>query len=220
MNKLITPDHQSRARRVYSLRKLTRLSRRDFAKRFGIAAGTLQNWEDETGNGLSEKGAYRLVGVLQANGIFCSIEWLLYGSGNPPVVKDSAVQVNVATPEKALSVEQMNVTEEIELFCAHYPEAIYLQVKDDAMHPQYQMNDYIAGIRHYAESVKDFIGKDCIVLLSSGEQLVRRVRLSNIPGLYDLYAINSETKAAKPYHYEVNLIYIAPIIWHRRVTWG
>jgi len=217
MTKVISKDHQSRAKRVWSLRQLTQLSRRDFAKRYGIAAGTLQNWEDASGNGLSEKGAYRLANSLQADGIFCAVEWLLHGIGDAPRVGNLLPAVTLAMSNIIpVNEEQTAITEELQLFCSHYPEAIYLQVKDDSMLPNYNLNDYVAGVRYYGSEIYNFIGEDCIVLLNTGEQLLRRLRYSNIPGLFDLLAINPQTESPKPYYYEVSLVYAAPIIWLRR----
>jgi hypothetical protein len=217
MNKTLDTEHTLRAKRVWGVRQLTQLSRREFSKRYGIAAGTLQNWEDAHGNGLSEKGAYRLVNSLQTDGIFCTPQWLLHGVGDAPRVTDLMPAIALVMDSHAtVDVEQAAIAAELQLFCTHYPDAIFMHIKDDSMVSQYNSGDYVAGVRYYENAMQNFIGKDCIVMLNTGEQLLRRLRFSNIPGLFDLFAINPQTTATKPYYYDVSLVYVAPIMWHRR----
>lgn len=217
MDKTLDKEHSLRAKRVWSLRQLTQLSRREFAKRYGIAAGTLQNWEDATGNGLSEKGAYRLANSLKSDGIFCAPEWLMHGIGEPPHMAKLLPSVTMVTESHTTAdAEQSLIAAELQLFCTHYSEAIYQHIKDDSMSPHYNTADYVAGVRYYENAINNFVGKDCIVLLNTGEQLVRRLRFSNMPGLFDLLSLNPETEITKPYYYDVILVYAAPIIWHRR----
>lgn len=222
MGKIKTsPEHQARAKRVWGLRQVTGLSRREFAKRYGVAAGTLQNWEDPNGNGLSEKGAYRLVNALKTSGVYCNVEWLMHGVGDPPHAAEtipSPATLALKDDLPASKYEQAALKAELQLFCSHYPEAIYFQVTDDSMLPTYQQGDFVAGIRVYQNNISQLIGQDCIILLSTGEQLLRRLRASAIPGLFDLMAINPQTHTQKPYFYDVNLVYAAPVIWWRRIN--
>ena len=46
-----------RAKRLIMLREMSELSRNTLYKRYNIATGTLQNWENARFGGLSEKGA-------------------------------------------------------------------------------------------------------------------------------------------------------------------
>ena len=48
---------QQRARRLHILREMTGLSRDKFQQRYGIARGTLQNWESARFGGLTVAGA-------------------------------------------------------------------------------------------------------------------------------------------------------------------
>jgi hypothetical protein len=218
---LTTPEHQARSKRVWSLRQITGLSRREFAKRYGVAAGTLQNWEDPGGNGLSEKGAYRLTITLKSAGIYCNVEWLMHGVGDPPHVNETTAPPAILALKKDISIgeyEQAALKAELQVFCSHYPESIYFQIPDDSMLPFYHQGDFVAGSRVYQNDIAQLIGEDCIVLLSNGEQAVRRLRASAIPGLYDLMSVNPQTHALKPYYYDANLVYAARIIWSRRIS--
>lgn len=213
-------EHLARSKRVWSLRQLTGLSRRDFTKRYGIAPGTLQNWEDASGNGLSEKGAFRLVKALKVGGIYCNVEWLLHGVGEPPHMTEMLPTTSapvLTDTASAKDYENIIIKAELQLFCSHYPDAIFLQVPDDSMDPIYHQADYVAGVRYYNKDISHLIGQDCIVLLDSGDQLLRRIRSSSIPGTYDLLALNPETKITRPYYYDVTLVYAAPVLWSRRL---
>ena len=216
MDKTISPEQTARAKRVWALRQLTGLSRRDFAKEFGIAAGTLQNWEDPNGNGLSEKGAYRICRALKNSGVYCSVEWLMHGIGDQPQADTKLPVMPHLDNELSSDYDQTALKAELRLFCTHYPESIFFQIPDDSMLPEYNQGEQVAGIRYYNADISHLIGQDCIVLLSTGEQLFRRLRHSTIPGLYDLIALNNETKISRPYYYEVNLVYAAPVLWWRR----
>ena len=223
MEKKVSKEHLARSKRVWSLRQLTGLSRREFTKRYGIAAGTLQNWEDAQGNGLSEKGAFRLVKTLQASGIYCGIEWLMHGIGEPPHMAEPLPTTTTthllakkgSAPDD--DYEHVVLKAELQLFCSHYPEAIFLQLNDDSMLPLYQPYEYVAGVRAYQNDINALVGQNCIVLLTTGEQLLRHLRHSTIPGLYDLAALNPETTTVKSYYYDVSLVYAAPVIWSRRL---
>jgi transcriptional regulator with XRE-family HTH domain len=203
----------ARAKRVLSLRKMTGLSRREFAKRYGIAPGTLQHWEDIHGNGLTEKGARRLIAVLQSSGIYCSIEWLMQGLGKGPST-DKESQTVLATYSSAN--EKTNVMTELDLFYQHYKEAIDCVILDDSMWPQYKINDWVAGNRYYGAAITQCLYQECIVMTTEGNLMVRELRPSELPNHYTLVCTNPRATVAKPIIYDVELVSVAPILWIRR----
>ncbi len=204
----------ARAKRVLSLRKMTGLSRREFAKRYGVAPGTLQHWEDVHGNGLTEKGARRLINALQSSGIYCSIEWLMQGTGRGPST-DSELHAIPAAYSAA--TENNNIIAELNLFYQHYKEAIDCTIIDDGMSPQFKINDRVAGNRHYGAAIAHCLYQECIVMTIEGDLLVRELRRSELPNHYTLACVNSRTSVAKPIIYDVELVSAAPVIWIRRV---
>ncbi len=215
-----TEQDIARTKRVLSLRKMTRLSRRAFAKRYGIAPGTLQNWEDVRGNGLSEKGAKRLIKALRSSGIFCSIEWLMQGVGAGPYIDRSLYMDTESVegaPQSSASDEKTYVASELALFYEHYKEAIDCVIQDDAMLPQFKVGDHVAGPRYYGADISDLIGQECIVVLKDGDLLVRELRQSQLPDHYTLASSNPRTSVAKPVIYDVELVSAAKILWVRRV---
>lgn len=203
-----------RAKRVHSLRQMTGLSRREFAKRYGVAPGTLQHWEDVHGNGLTEKGALRLIKALQSSGIYCSFEWLMQGSGAGPYIEQTNhTDLEPCNPSHN---EQKYINEELALFYQHYKEAIDCVIQDDGMWPIYKMNDHVAGHRYYGKTIENFIGQECIVMTVNGDLLVRELRRSELPHHFTLACINPRTSVSKPIIYDVQLVSAAPIIWLRR----
>ena len=211
------PSHkEARGKRVKSLRQLTQLSRRAFAERYGIPAPTLQNWEDAKGNGLSEKGAKNIVQVLKQVGIYCSVDWLMYGIGSGPQFSKQRYEINEPTPGSAALEDSRCIEEELSLFHKHFPNAIEYVVPDDSMEPRFIRGEWVAGIRYQAIELDKAISKVCIVLTKDGQMLLREIRASDIPGRYTLACLNLKTSNTKPFLYDVELVYTAPVIWSRR----
>ena len=217
----MTHSHSSelveRAKRVLSLRKMTHLSRQKFEKRFGVATSTLQHWEDPKKNGLTIKGAKRLVSLVQQMNIYCTVEWLMQGTGNGPQILASVHAENIS-PAKISEIPEMEqIASELALFKQHYPEVIHTVVNDDSMEPRFTPGEYVAGIRRYRQAINELIGQDCIIVTKEGEILVRRLKSTEIPGFYTLASINMHTSVSKPFLYQVELVSAAPIIWNRRM---
>lgn len=210
----------ARANRVRSLRKMTQLSRLEFQKRFGIAAGTLQHWEDAQKNGLSIKGAQRLSQVLKQLNIYCTVEWLMSGKGSSPQRLPNADTL-LSPANKVLAVQESHEIEsiatELSLFTQHYPEVINTIVSDDAMEPRFVTGEYVAGIRRYRQAIHELVGQDCILVTNDGELLVRRIKAMEAPGFYTISCLNLNTTVARPFLYNVELVSAAPIIWARRI---
>ena len=211
----LDPGHkQVRGKRVKSLRQLTQLSRRAFAERYGIPAPTLQNWEDAKGNGLSEKGARNIVQVLKEAGIYCSVDWLMYGIGSGPQLQEKRYEINEPLLDEGYVQDNNRIEEELSLFRKHYPNAIEFVVPDDSMEPCFTKDEWVAGVRYQATELYKVIGKVCIVLTKDGRMALREVRCSDIPGRYTLACL--KISKAKPFLYDVELVYAAPVIWSRR----
>jgi transcriptional regulator with XRE-family HTH domain len=213
---------KERAVRVKWLRTLTGLSRRDFAKRYGIPPGTIQNWEEGKGGGITEKGAHRIVSVLQSANIHASFEWLMHGVGADPVPPTS-VRRYVTAEASAKYATQSDTDQELQwiesemaLFCQHYVDAVTIQVDDDSMQPYFYPNDQVAGVRLYGLNMQNAVGKHCIVLTKDGHQLLRFVKKSQLPGFYNLACTNFKTDVKHAYLYDVELVSAAPVIWVRR----
>lgn len=217
-----TPE--ARGRRVESLRRMTRTSRRAFAEKYGIAKTSLQNWEDAIGNGLTEKGARRLVTALKPAGINCTFEWLMYGIGQSPQISellylDDVSQLAQADlqPLSSNADEVDKISQELLVFHRHYPKVgIDYTVIDDGMEPRFTESEQVAGCKQFGKQIIDLVGLDCIIQTTEGETLLRNIRKVEKEDLYTLACVNPNTTVDKPILYEVKLLSAAPVIWARR----
>lgn len=215
MAKQPADSKEVRAKRLTQLRKLTGLTRRAFAQKYGLSENTVKNWEYAHLAGLSEHGARLMIDAFIKEGIECSINWLLYGKGNPPKRK-SADPTLQATIKESPDHAHQTILKEINDFKKHHAEAVIYEVKDDSMLPFYRNGDFVAGVRHYAKDISQLIDRDCIVETKSGETLLRTLMISNMPRSYNLYATNQHTRLQRPYLYDVEIVTAAPVIWIRR----
>ncbi len=210
---------RARGERVAVLRRMTRLSRRLVQQKYGISKTTLQGWEEGKGNGLTEKGAKKLISALKADGVHCSYEWLMFGVGAAPQTIGRFGSENFSSTEiDDLSQAEQNefIADELQLFHQHYETAIDFIVADDGMEPRFIQGEYVAGCRKHLDAIEKCIGLDCIVQTSEGDVLLRRLKQSSINGHYTLQCINPDTTVEKPYLYDVKILMAAPVIWTRR----
>jgi len=218
-----------RAQRVKYVRELSKLtgmrSGEEFAKQCGIARSTLTGWESGT-NCLTEKGAKKIVIGLGAIGIICNNLWLLYGIGDTPKPRASNGLLGIEYPPvhetssekvcESLIKENEAYASEIAIFKQRYAEHLIYQLQDDSMLPLYQFKDCVGG-RVIARSQLELTqGKICIVLLTSGELLVRRVKLdsTHLENI-SFYVINSEFSLDYPPMHQIPIeaiIALAPVI--------
>lgn len=87
---------------------------------------------------------------------------------------------------------------------------IAVRVRGGSMEPAYRPGDVLVCSRHPAIDAEAFIGRDCVVLLESGEGCVKRVVPGSRPGRFNLLSY-----AAPPIN-DATLAWAAPILWVRR----
>ena len=87
---------------------------------------------------------------------------------------------------------------------------IAIQVRGSSMEPVYRPGDHLICSRRDGEDEAGFLGRDCVVLLESGEGYVKRVVRGAAAHQYTLLSY-----AAAPIE-NVQLQWAAPIIWVRR----
>ncbi|OGT45086.1 MAG: hypothetical protein A3E82_01065 [Gammaproteobacteria bacterium RIFCSPHIGHO2_12_FULL_38_11] len=107
---------------------------------------------------------------------------------------------------------------ELEFFKAKNPNAVNLIVDDEGMLPQYHIGDMVAGKKRIDKEIEFTVGTDCIVETSYGEKLLRNVRAGKHKNkqCYTLVCTNSTMTAKPSVISDVELIYAAPVIWHRK----
>lgn len=209
---------EQRAKRLRQIRRLLRLSRKAIFERYKIPVGTLQNWEDARHGGLTEKGAQRIIEILADEGISCSLEWLLFGIGNPPNELRSSpsnkIMVNAGLSQEIQLLD--DIAKELTLFYSHNANAVDVIISDDAMEPRYLMGDHVAGKRFFNEDIAKIAGHVCIVQTQNGLITVRILLKGSQPGCYDLIAYNKNSAIKDLNFFNVRVFSAAPIIWIRR----
>lgn len=209
------PIALARANRLIDLRKMTGLSREKLSARCkGVSSAALRYWEEAMGEGLSEKGANKLVKGINYLGISCSLGWLLEGDGPKPCyLKDLDYQAaSKLVTTSSTSTNPIDV--ERQCFLQHNPGAVTLRITDDGMLPVYQLNDIVGGILRSNNLLHQLIGLDCIVETPQALVVCRRLIAGSKPKRYTLSCINPNTHATVLYN--VPIIHAASIIWIRR----
>jgi len=210
---------EARGHRLKQLRQLTGstpnkpLTRAAIERKYGINAHSLKNWEDGHGGGLTESGARRMINVYQQENIHCSIPWLMQGVGATPTRLLPSIQ---QAPDFMQRTDPIaTAVKEQQDFKSLHLEGITFEVKDDAMAPFYLSGDVVGGVRHYARDIDQLINCDCIIETNTGETWLRRLQKSTVPGQYNLYALNPNTKIERPALYAVEVVAAAPVmrIW-------
>jgi hypothetical protein len=147
-----------------------------------------------------------LTKAFTAEGIPCSLEWLLYGEGPEP-------QILTKIPFSSASD---NITQDLRQFIQSHANAVDAIVSDNGMAPCFLSGDHVAGIRHFAENLNKTMGLCCIVQVSTGEVLVRKIDPGNQPDLYTLSCVNSIDSVKYPILKDISVFSAAPVIWFRR----
>ena len=213
---------EARGKRLRVLRMMTSLSRKEVYQEFDLNSTTQQSWEDAKAGGLTEKGAKRAVKVFRKAGVRCSVNWLLYGIGEPPQLISYGItgdnQAKVAEEEESASAVDENkaIIKELLTFreCNH--DAVDIVLNDDGMAPHYHVGDYVGGRRCYGEDIQRLIGQDCIVETANNDVLLRRIRAGNKPDTYTLICTHPDSTVKDIVLYDQTLLCAAPVIWHRR----
>ncbi len=219
-------SRQARANRLKSIRKLTRLSRREFSEAYAIPKGTLQNWEDGRYGGLTIKGAERIARVLDNEGVHCTPQWLLDGVGPGPLLSDRLFLRNLIVNWRELDEEtsdqqsqEMLIKQELLFFRQNHQNVLDTVISDDAMLPRFVAGEYVAGVACQNNEFTRAINQECILRLHDDEIMVRRVLAGESPDLYTLTLTNSNGQLQRT-HENVRLLEVAPIIWTRRKSGG
>lgn len=197
-------------------------TRREFEKKYHLSANTLQGWEQGK-NPLSKKGAKRIIEALKIEGLICSLEWLMHGTGVPP--RPFEVNNNTFVTETDLEVffskmnfqEEQAIYQELQTFKSNNPNSIIITISDDAMEPQFHVGDYVGGIRLLkTEDIQAYLGQPCIVELADHTILPRYIHADNGSDTHTLSCTNFQSKCAPLNIFNAKIISAAPILWHRR----
>lgn len=194
--------------RLKYLRSLTRLDRKVIAKKYDIPEITLRLWENGKAP-LSNKGIDRCVRAYLQEGLNVNTDWLRDGTGEAPEIDYTLISF-IKSTSSPTTTKTTNIVDDYQYFNNTYQNCILFNITCEAMEPIYKLGDFIVG-RVSDDDVKNFNNKDCIVNLTTGEIIFRRVFI-NQQGQINLNPINpfSQTEAI----FNANIKSIAPIILH------
>ena len=205
-----------RASRTRKLRDALHLSRGHFERVHDIPQQTLQGWEDARWGSLTDKGAKKLIQAYKQEGLHVTLEWLMYGVGSDPLAAHYKVNESGHPNYQVILTEQAIISQEVQLFHRHNPNAIDMIIQDDAMLPCLAPGDLVAGKRFFDQSIEQALGLLCIIQTKTGVMLVRKLEQGSEPGLYTLSSLNADTTVSEPRMEDVSLFSAAPIIWIRK----
>lgn len=192
--------------RLKSARMQLNLSRREFAHKCGFSAATLQAWED--GRYLIPTNSLLVyIKTLKEAGLITTKSWFMDGIGPSPKPTNN-LDTHFASEE--------TIQKEIKFFETIHNNPIIMRVEDDCMLPFLDRYDYVGGILVQGSNAVNYIGNICIVVLISGETLVRKLRPSASEGCFNLISTNLDTNSTNAFLLNCHIQEIAKVIWHRK----
>jgi transcriptional regulator with XRE-family HTH domain len=202
--------------RLYAIRSFVQSIRKEFCKKTGLSENTLRSWEKNTVS-LSEKGAQRLCAIFAKEGILCTPEWLLRGTGISPLTQEGLKRkFKQAFGEQQID-EDLGISREADLFLKKYPQSIIMVVLDNAMAPQFEQGDYLGGVSIPPSQLKVHLKRACIIELDDPHAtLIRTLEKGKKPQTYALSCLNPFEATNAPFLAEANIKKAYEILWFRR----
>ncbi|MBA2710480.1 MAG: hypothetical protein H0U57_07815 [Tatlockia sp.] len=211
IKKVIVSDElasaEARAERLRKIRNLANINRKQICDSDEINFNTYKGWELARFGGLPVDGAERVIKRVAKENVICSLNWLLYGKGQEPYILPRDTNLN------DLNVQTL-ILKEILLFQSFYRDAIYTQIQDDALAPQFMLDDYVAGIKMVNSDIVKAVNQNCIVELPNGDIAVRYLKQGQKIGEFQLLATNINSSTGSYFSIESELKSAAPIIRH------
>ena len=214
-------ETQERARRLRFLRKMARLSMKEFAQHCNLGLTTINYWEQGYSS-ITERGAKKVSKALREEGIECSTIWLMSGLGTQPKITDPSKLSKLNYPSIGLSPQTIreenseylhkNTQEELTLFQTIYPDSLVHHIRDESMKPLYCKGDIVAGKKLTGKNMELANGIDCIVEIEKNKFGIRRIKIGQSTNSFDLYVIDPESSLEFPPLRNVKIDVLAPII--------
>ena len=208
----------ARANRLIRVRHLANLSREEMCANGELNMFTIRGWELAKHGGLPPKGALKIIDRVAKEGVFCTVEWLLHEEGEPPRVVIEKREIASDEMQKSLSDLTHNkmIDRELAYFYHIHDNATHYKIKDHIMMPFFEVGDVVAGLKLFEKNIESLVGKNCIIHLANGSTLFRKLHSKTSSGLYNLVAINNEGDVDELFKKDVEIIYAAPVVWHRK----
>ncbi len=194
--------------RIRRARKMLGLTQQEFADRLAVTQPTVHRWEK--GFYDPDEEALRRLGAMTklSPAYFRYGEQVACGDQRTACIVgfvDSGAEIR-PMEDAAPSVEPDN----IEAPPDEKLTIVAVKIRGDSLYPVYHDGDALFYSRDGGLDEADFISRECVVKLSGGSTLVRRVMRGAQNGRYTLISHN-----APPMH-DVRLEWASPVRWVRR----
>ena len=204
---------EARAERLRRARNMANLGRQEICDSEQLNINTYKGWEIARYGGLPIDGAEKVVKRIAQEGVICSADWLLYGKGQAPYVLPKEFLLSSHKKHKENKAKDI-IIKEIMVFQSYYPDAIYMEIEDDGLLPDYQPSDFVAGIRQYGDKIMTILNKNCIIRTKAGEIIARYIRATEHKNKFMLICTNPNTKIKTPVIYDAEIEFAALITRH------
>jgi transcriptional regulator with XRE-family HTH domain len=206
-----------RGSRLRILRQMAGLSTGALARQIGFSRASISYWENATGNGLTHKGAEKVIKLMtEKYHINCNVAWLLLGLGDIPKwpmqkkelgTNNLILQTNLNTA-KVPTTEQ--IYQEIKLFTESHKNSIVHQINNNGMEPLYTHGDWVGGCWEPIDT--HLLGKSCIIEIDD-EREIRIIKAGNRFDQFNLCHMSYSTDTTNPFEVrDFSLKIAAPII--------
>lgn len=176
-----------------------------------VSTGSLSNWESGV-SAITEKNVHKIISLLGEEGLICSKEWLLEGTGEAPYLYATP------SPQKDIPADPFDLTaqflfvKEIESFKKMHPKMLITLVRDDSMWPFLKAGDHVGGPILKKADYKRLEGSVCIVEINEGEFLIRQFFLKE-----QILLLSSNPQAQNHFMLlDKDPLTIAPVTFMRR----
>lgn len=178
-DKRVVPALRARSDRLIELRMMAKVSRTELAKRCGLSQSIVSSWENLSGKsamfGISARSAAKVIEGLKQDGIIATVEWLMFGEGEPPSIQPKQIEkIN----RFQLKYAEKKVVKCINAMVSELDSdnLVVLKLEDDTMHPSFKKNDYVVGMPLEKKSWRDVDGDIALVELEDNKRYLRIVK--------------------------------------------
>lgn len=165
-----------RSSRLKLCRTMLKKTLKELGTTHQISIGSLSNWESGA-SPISEKNVHKILSLLAAEGLVCSKEWLLTGTGETPYLYTPQPHIENQKDNSFSVTHQILFFKEIESFKKINPDMLITLVRDDSMLPFLKIGDYVGGPALPKSDYAKAQGSICIIEVKEGEFLVRQLFL-------------------------------------------
>lgn len=198
--------------RILYARQLIFRHRGNFCKKYGISASTLSQVEGGFIK-LSPVFAEKLVSAFQEEGLACSTEWLMEGTGAPPTLLTSlSKEVEEDVPVNSDLDEDRKILMESLYFETLNKNSVVYRITQKDLSKEFDIGDYIGGIRIF-DNFDTLIGNKIIAELKDKTIHVGFLTKGSINNKYSIIPFDLKEGIVQ---HNIPLKSGAKILWHRK----